>query len=348
MMPGQRATVITSRWFRLGAVTLFWTLDGLALALNSSELDHKFLTSVVSCQLWIPHTMLALELTDRFPVERGRIASRLLLHALVTAFVVVTRPLLFFATDPVMDWPNLKELSTMLLNSVRFNLFTYVLVVGAAHAIHFAIRARDRERQAERLAVQLTTARLAALRSQLQPHFLFNALGGIAELVHRDPHAADRMLVRLSRLLRSALDDSDSHVVTLDHELSCLEPYLELEKMRYGDRLTAALDIEPAARDARVPGLLLQPVVENAIRHGIAPRSAPGTVTIRARVVDSNVELEVEDDGLGMTSELAVGIGLRNTRERLAEIYGAAAELEILSRPNDGTRVRIVLPQEHP
>jgi LytS/YehU family sensor histidine kinase len=339
--------VITSRWFRLGAVTLFWTLDGLALALGSvGDFDHKFVTSVVSCQLWIPHTMLALELTDRWPVERGHVAKRLVLYALATAFVVVTRPLLFVVTEPLLQWPNFKNVPTLMLNSVRFNLFLYVLVVGAAHAVHFAIRARDRERQAERLAVQLTTARLAALRSQLQPHFLFNALGGIAELVHRDPEAADRMLVRLSRLLRIALDESDSHVVTLARELECLEPYLELEKMRYGERLAAVFEVEPAAREARVPGLLLQPVVENAIRHGIAPRSAPGTVTIRARVVDTNVELEVEDTGLGMKSELALGIGLRNTRERLAAIYGTAAELEIYSRPNNGTRVRIRVPQE--
>lgn len=323
---------------RLGVVTVFWTLDGLALALNSSDFDHDFLTSVVSCQLWIPHTLLALELTSRFPLERRHL-RRVGLHLLTAAFVVVTRPLLFVITDPLLDWPRPPELSRLLLNSVRFNLFQYVLIVGAAHAVHLAIRARERELQAQR-------ARLAALRAQLQPHFLFNALGGIAELIHTDPHGADRMIVRLARLLRSALDDSDAQVVSLTHELSCLEPYLELERMRFGDRLTIVMDVEPAARDASVPGLLLLPVVENAIRHGIAPRSAPGTVTIRARVVERSVQLDVEDDGVGLASELTVGIGLGNTRARLAELYGASSDLAIADRPGGGTRVRISVPQE--
>jgi len=345
--PAQERALVMTRWIRLGLVTLFWTLDGLALAIDSfPDLDHRFLTSVVSCQLWIPYTMLALELTSRYPVERGRLAPAIAVHLAAAAAVVVTRPLLFVATDPWMQWPGLKALPQLLLNSVRFNLFLYLLVVGAAHAVHFALRARERERHAERLAAQLTGARLAALRSQLRPHFLFNALGGIAELVHRDPHAADRMIVRLSRLLRIALDDGGAHVVTLGHELTCLEPYLELEKMRYGDRLTVVMEIEPAARAAWVPGLVLQPVVENAIRHGIAPRTAPGTVTIRARLAPAEVWLEVDDDGVGLSPEVAVGIGLRNTRARLAELYGPASELVIDGRPGGGARVRIRVPRQ--
>jgi two-component system LytT family sensor kinase len=337
---------MSARWIRLCVITAYWTLDGLAFALGPlAELDHKFFAQLVSCLLWIPYTMLALELTARFPVERDHLARRLALHAAAAAIVVVTRPMLFVATERWFAWGSVNNFGQLMVTSLRFNLFQYVLIVGAAQAVYFAMRARDRERHAERLEVQLTGARLAALRSQLQPHFLFNALGGIAELVHRDPHAADRMLVRLSRMLRIALDDSDAHVVTLAYELSCLEPYLELEKMRYGDRLTVVMEIEPAARESCVPGLLLQPVVENAIRHGIAPRTAPGTVTIRARLVHPNVQLEIEDDGVGLASELAVGIGLRNTRARLAELYGDASELEIHGRPGGGARVRIRVPQ---
>jgi signal transduction histidine kinase len=335
------------RVLRLGLVTLFWTLDGLALAIGSfADLDRKFLASVVSCQLWIPHTLLAFALTSRFPIERGRLARAIVVHLAAAALVVLTRPLMFVALDPWMAWPGLKPLDELMVNSVRFNLFLYVLVVGAAHAVHFALRARDRERDAERLAAQLTSARLVALRSQLHPHFLFNALGGIAELVHVDPHAADRMILRLSRLLRLALDERDAHVVTLGHELACLEPYLELEKMRYGERLSVAMEIEPAARDAWVPGLVLQPIVENAIRHGIAPRSAPGTVTIRANVAGQALWLEVEDDGVGLAPEAAAGIGLRNTRARLAALYGAASELCIDRGPGGGARVRVRVPRE--
>jgi two-component system LytT family sensor kinase len=327
-------------------VTLFWTLDGLALALGrSTELDHDFLVALVSCQLWIPHTMLALELTDRYPIERGVLGRRIALHVAAIGFVVLTRPLLFMVTEPFVDWAT-KDAATQMLNTVRLHLFRYILVIGAAHAIHYAWRERERDRHVAALASQLTEARLAALRSQLQPHFLYNALGGIAELIHRDPQAADRMVVRLARLLRIALDERNAHEVTLAHELDCLDPYVELEKMRYGERLTVVTDIEPAARDAHVPGLLLQPLVENAIRHGIAPRSAPGTVRIRARIAGEMLEVEVEDDGVGIAPDLADGIGLRNTRARLAEHYGSAATLAIERRATGGSCAKVVVPQE--
>jgi signal transduction histidine kinase len=337
-------------------VAAFWTLDGVVYAIGSYDVapdfGHEVLTSLVYHQLWIPYTIAAIELTLRFPIGRHRLGRHLAIHAAVAAVVVVTRPMLYVATQPWLEWwPAVPSWTRLLLNSIRFNLMYYVFIVGAAHAVYFALRARERERDAERLAAQLTAARLDALRAQLRPHFLFNALGGIAELVHRDPAAADRMLVRLARLLRLALDDGDAHVVSLAHELDCLAPYLELEQMRYGDRLAVVVDVDAAARDAQVPGLLLQPIVENAIRHGIAPRRGPGTVTIRGRLGAGNgtgaarLELEIEDDGVGVPAGTAPGLGLRNTRERLAELYGAAAELVIDGAPGRGTRVRIAVPQ---
>jgi two-component system, LytTR family, sensor kinase len=342
-----------SRWMWV-IVAAFWTLDGVVYAIGSydavPDFGHELVRSLILHQLWIPYTIAAIELTLRFPVGRHRLARHLAIHAAIAVVVVVTRPMLFVATHPWLEWwPTVPSWTRLLLNSVRFNLMYYVFIVGAAHAVYFALRARERERAAERLAAQLTAARLDALRAQLRPHFLFNALGGIAELVHRDPAAADRMLVRLARLLRLALDDGDAHVVSLAHELDCLAPYLELEQMRYGDRLAVVVEVDPAARDAQVPGLLLQPIVENAIRHGIAPRRGPGTVTIRARrAADAGaarLELEIEDDGVGVPAGTAPGLGLRNTRERLAELYGAAAELAIDGAPGRGTRVRIAVPQ---
>jgi two-component system, LytTR family, sensor kinase len=338
------------RWTAWAVVSLFWTLDGVVYAIGSysatTDFRHELVSSVVYHQLWIPHTMMALALTMRLPVERGRVTRRLAVHAAAAAVVVLTRPVLLFATNDAFDWwVTVPSPARLLLNSVRFNLVLYLLIVGVAHAVHFALRARERERDAVRLAGQLTEARLDALRAQLQPHFLFNALGGIAELVHRDPHAADRMLVRLARLLRTALDDNGSHVVSLGDELGCLDPFVELEKMRYGDRLTVIEDVDPAARAALVPKLLLQPIVENAIRHGIAPRRAAGTVTIRARLLGGRLELEIEDDGVGLAPAPAHGIGLRNTRARLAALYGADSTLAIDGPPGLGTRVRIAIPQ---
>lgn len=341
---------MSARWMIWIVVTLFWTLDGVVYALGSSSAgvsSGRFFEGMISCQLWIPYTLAAYALTKRFPIERPRLVRGLVVHAAAAAVVVVTRPLLLLATSPWLDWQApLSGASRMLLGSVRINLFLYIFIVGGTHAVYFALRARERERHAERLEAQLAGARLDALRAQLRPHFLFNALGGIAELVHQDPDRADRMLVSLSRLLRTALDDRAGHVVTLEHELSCLAPYLELERMRHGDRLTVVAEIEPAARDARVPPLLLQPIVENAIRHGIAPRRGPGTVTIRARLVHPSAVLEVEDDGVGLSPAFAHGVGLRNTRARLEELYGPACTFSLDGGAGRGTRVRISVPQD--
>jgi len=232
-----------------------------------------------------------------------------------------------------------------LMVSARANLLLYMLVIGAAHAIHFARRAQERELHAERLEAQITEAKLAALRSQLHPHFLFNALGAIAELMHRDVDTADRMIVRLSRLLRLSLDESNLKEVTLAHELGSLEPYLELEKLRLGDRLSVTIDVDPEAREALLPGMMLQPLVENAIRHGIAPRTAPGTVAIRARREPEALLVEVEDDGAGLSATALNGVGLSNTRARLLELYGPGSTLELDGAPGRGTRVRVSVPQ---
>ena len=336
---------MSTRWI-WGAVTLFWAIDGVIYAFVSEPFGARELVIAVLFHLqWVPYTMFAFTLTARFPVERDRLFRQLAVHGAGVVVVIATKPLISVATNRWVHWQDpLPDLPQLLVNSIRYNLVLYLFMVGAIHAVHFALRMRERERHAERLAAQLAGARLAALRAQLQPHFLFNALGGIAELVHRDPDAADRMLLRLSQLLRFALHDGDASV-TLAHELAALEPYLDLEKMRYGERLTIVVDVDAGARDARVPKLLLQPIVENAIRHGIAPRSTPGTVTIRARVDDAVARVDIEDDGVGLAHGFVFGIGLGNTRARLAELYGAAASIDLDGAPGRGTRVHIAVPQ---
>jgi signal transduction histidine kinase len=342
---------MSGSWFRWVAVTLFWLAEGLLYAgayyKPGVSLEDAIRVSLVGALLWVPITFFALWASARWTLERGpRLWPRLAVHVGAAGGIVLARALVFVAFNDWVGWyDRLPSFGRLLLTSLRGNLLLYVLIVGATHAVIYAARARERERQAERLAAQLTEAKLAALRSQLQPHFLFNALGAIAELMHRDVDAADRMIVRLSRLLRRSLDDGEAREVPLDHELTSLEPYLELEKMRLGERLSVTLDIEPAARLSRVPALLLQPLVENAIRHGIAPRAAPGTVAIRAHVEDDALVLEVADDGAGLVAGAAGGIGLTNTRARLAELYGAASALELSGAPGKGTVVRLSIPQ---
>jgi signal transduction histidine kinase len=228
----------------------------------------------------------------------------------------------------------------------------YLALVGIAHAFYFHRRYRERERQAVVLSAHLTEARLRALRNQLQPHFLFNALNGIATLVRRDPPSAHEMLTSLSELLRLALNQSERQEVPLREELEFLDRYLEIQKMRFGDRLSVRKDIDPAVLDQSVPPLVLQPLVENAIRHGIEPSASCGFVRIGARQEDGCVVLTVEDNGAGLDflstgqdlHRPQGGLGLASVRERLDSLYGRRGELLLSKRPHGGTVAEVRLP----
>jgi LytS/YehU family sensor histidine kinase len=186
------------------------------------------------------------------------------------------------------------------------------------------------------------------LKMQLQPHFLFNTLHAIAELVHEDPRAADRMVAGLGSLLRISLESAGRQMVTLREELEFLEAYLAIEQVRFRERLSVAVEIDPHALDARVPHLLLQPLVENAIRHGVAPRMAAGRVTVSARRENGRVEIEIADNGRGLPNGTprAEGVGLRNTRARLEQLYGNEFRLELANGPAGGAVARLALPYQ--
>src|ERR1700686_1143876 len=182
---------------------------------------------------------------------------------------------------------------------------------------------------------------------QLQPHFLFNSLNTISVLMMRDAEAANRMLVRLSELLRLSLDHVSSQEVTLRQELQFLNGYLEIEQTRFQDRLTIDKQIEPATLDAAVPNMILQPLVENAIRHGIAKRPEPGTVEIRSRVEGANLRLEIRDNGTGLatnSNSSSTGLGLANTRARLQQLYGSQHQFELGNASVGGVIVSILIP----
>ena len=229
----------------------------------------------------------------------------------------------------------------------NFDAAVYFIVVVAAHALAFYRRAQDRERHAMALAAGLNRAKLDALRLQLQPHFLFNTLNAISTLVHRDARAADELIGDLSELLRLSLQTSD-HEVPLARELELLNSYLSIEQTRLGDRLRIEREIDPAATDALVPTLALQPLVENAVRHGIEPRLAPGTITLRAQRRGHELLLSVSDDGVGLSVDQQRngrrGIGISNTEARLRALHGDAARLELGSSAMGGVEVKITLP----
>lgn len=225
------------------------------------------------------------------------------------------------------------------------NLPVYAGFVLAWHAGAFYRDARDRQMAAVELESLLRQAQLEALRSQLNPHFLFNALHSMAELVHTDPKLAEQLIMRLGELLRQVLRSSTCQEVTLAEELAFIRSYVEIEQMRLGERLSVSWDIEEGALELRVPGLILQPLVENAVQHGIAAVAGPGMLSISARRDAQFLQLDICDNGPGVAQtsiERCQGIGLANTRARLHRLYGDRHSFELQAA--DGLTVRVRIP----
>jgi signal transduction histidine kinase len=240
-------------------------------------------------------------------------------------------------------------LKNVVVPEYAWGVTAYVVLLSVAHAAEFRRRDLARAVNAAQLEAALALARLQALRMQLEPHFLFNALNSISSLIRRDPDAAERMLARLGDFLRLTLDDSMPQEVELRQELEFLERYLDIERVRFRDRLSVEIDVPAELLGARVPYLVLQPLVENAIRHGIAERAGPGHVVVRAARREGQLRLEVEDDGPGLPSDVdppRFGVGLSNIRARLEQLYGSNGRLTVEGGNGHGLRVAITLPHE--
>lgn len=240
------------------------------------------------------------------------------------------------------------EAQRMFFLNFDWEMMTYWAIVGLSHALRYRHEARAREISAMQLETRLVEAQLETLQRQLQPHFLFNTLNTISALMHRDVNAADDMIARLSDLLRMSLHRVGVQEVTLKDELDFLSKYLEIEQTRFRDRLTVVFDIQAETLDALVPNLLLQPLVENSIKHGIGPRPTPGQVTVRARRVDAMLELDVQDNGVGLSAarltDFNRGVGLSNTRSRLDHLYGSLHRFEFRQPAEGGLLVCIAIP----
>jgi len=233
---------------------------------------------------------------------------------------------------------------------VALHGFVYLALVGLGQSVQFRRRLNERERQAEKLEARLTESRLHALQAQLRPHFLFNALNGVAALVRSDPRVAEEMVANLSDMLRFTLANDGRQEISLREELSFVERYLALQQMRFGDRLTVELQVDPATLDCLIPSLLVHPLVENAVLHGIEPFSGPGLIRVETRPTRGRLEIIVEDNGCGLeaarptTRSSGTGIGLRSVRERLAALYGAEQEVGLQARPEGGTVAVVAVP----
>jgi signal transduction histidine kinase len=286
----------------------------------------------------------------RRPLVRGRIARNLPPHLLAmlafTAIHIVAVGLvyewLFHAGPEPLGW-RLRQ-QTFFYCAVEFLI--YWAVVGIVHALAFHDEARAGELAQARLEQGLAEARLEALRAQLEPHFLFNTLNAISTLaLKRDHDGVIRTVGRLGELLRATLDSRRAHEIPLAEELALLEPYLDIQKTRFGDRVALELDAAPDTLDALVPTLLLQPLVENALQHGIEKGTGRGRVAIVARRAGGTLEIAVSDDGPGFAAAPRhAGIGLANTERRLRALHGDDAVLERGEAAGGGACVRVMLP----
>lgn len=299
-------------------------------------------------------TPAVIEFSRRVEFRRGHALRFTLIHG--TGFVgfvasqAVLRVLLFSVHNPrtgVIYPRSLSLVYGVILVFFNDDIFIYFPVVGAVMAYTAYVQDRQRELSQSKLQAQLASAELQILKMQLHPHFLFNTLQAISTLVGKDPQTAKRMIALLGDLLRAAIDRTGEQEVPLRDELDLLDRYVQIELVRFGDRLRVDFDIEEGAQDALVPGLLLQPLVENAIRHGA--RSLPGLSEVRigSQIRGQRLRLTIEDDGPGLPPldrRNPAGLGLENTRARLGRLYGSEQSLEVVNREAGGLRVAIEIP----
>lgn len=292
--------------------------------------------------LWALLTPLVLALGRRLRFERPHLARALAVH--VVASVVCAVVVLILQSSFARAVTGVTRGPFSLLQA-HLALITYWAILGVTYTIEYYVTSRERAVRAAQLEAEVTAARLQALSLQLQPHFLFNTLNAIGALMRDNVEAADLMLTRLSDLLRATLDTSDAPQVPLRRELDLLAPYLEIQQARIGSRLALTIDIDRDALEILVPTLLLQPLVENAIKHGIADRSGSGRVEVIGRLRDGSLEITVSDDGPGPPpSGSNGGHGLDNVQRRLRALHGEAGQLSLGPAPAGGARVIVRIP----
>jgi two-component system, LytTR family, sensor kinase len=302
---------------------------------------------------WFGVTPVILAMIRRWPFERQRPIRGVLTHTLAATLVFCLNSALYIPLVRLVvgassaPRPLLAAIWHVIWTEIHIGLVVYWLILGIVQGLDYYLRYRASELHAANLETQLVQSQLQALRAQLHPHFLFNTLNSISVLMRKDVEAANRMLLQLSSLLRLTLSRQATHEIKLRQELEMLERYLEIEKIRFQDRLTVRMQIDPTTLDALVPQLLLQPLVENALRHGIAKSERGGFIEIRAARQNGLVQLQVRDNGPGLkpaTEALSEGVGLANSRARLEYLYGANSQFDVRNAEDGGVIATASLP----
>ena len=300
-----------------------------------------FAVSGIDWYLWAALTPLVWWLGARVPIRRGAIGRALAVHVpacfLLTAFKLPLQEALAALLAGVDRQP-----ASFL--KVYVSLLTYWAILATGVGLRMQRERRARELRASELQTELARAQLDGLQMRLHPHFLFNTLNGISGLMRENVEAADLMLTRLSDLLRLTLARADVQEVTLQDELELVKRYLDIQQIRFGDRLRISIDMPPETLDLAVPSLSLQPLVENALRHGVERSPGAAHITLRARADGATLLVEIIDDGPGPPATITPGTGLQTTMRRLAHLYGDAANLTVSAQPERGAAARLSLP----
>jgi two-component system, LytTR family, sensor kinase len=338
----------------VSGLALFTALQ-LALAYRMRGVDLSIREAILSgTATWFPWVVLApliFRICVWFPFDAGRWRSSVLVH-LPACFAI---GLLYSAlrwSASYVPWVDEKPLifTKVAITHLYLWLLSYWVLVGVHEAWHNYQRFKQGELRSSQLEARLAQAQLEVLKGQLHPHFLFNTLHAISTLIHKDPDSADEMVAQLSDLLRMTLANIGVQEVPLQQELEFLRRYLDIQQMRFQDRLRVVVDVPADTLDVKVPNQVLQPLVENAIRHGVDARRGEGLIEIRARAEGATLMLSVRDDGPGLRPDAMKGrvqgrgIGLSNTRARLRELYGPLSILELANHPAGGTLVSLSIP----
>jgi two-component system, LytTR family, sensor kinase len=358
---GGPVTRFLKRWGRVWAVAfILWTV----LAFLSAAGAHVYTASMGSPESWAQllawnvtisfvwslFTPPVYALARRFTFDRSNWPRVLALHLAASISLTFLAATLIVWLEPFVTWTPQAHVPfpAHMLSRAFMDLQRYWYILLITQAISFYGKYRERELESSQLEAQLAHAQLEMLKAQLEPHFLFNTLNSIAALARNDGPAAENMTLQLADLLRFSLDAMGVHEVPLRRELTMLQKYIDIQQTRFQERLQVEMDIAPNTLSAQVPNMILQPLVENAIKHGIGPRRAPGHVHIRTRQVFDELWMEISDDGLGLTCFGGVvppeGVGLRNTRARLQQLYNHDHRLTLEDAPGGGCIVKIHIP----
>ncbi|MBA2502994.1 MAG: histidine kinase [Pyrinomonadaceae bacterium] len=350
-------------WVKLGLIWGVWTLAGLFyssqqyladLSTNRAvSLPKAMARQMFAAYVFALATPFVLWLARRFRIDRRNWRRSLPLHLLfsvvfgiIVGAIHITNDLLHMRGYAGLSLPTVAR---YVFHQLDMEMLVYWIIVLASHALDYYNRYRDGELRAAQLESRLSQAQLQALKMQLNPHFLFNTLNAISELVYDSPATADRVVTQLSEMLRLSLKSNKSQEVSLKDELEFLERYIEIQQTLLQERLTVRFRIDAQTLDARVPNMILQPLVENAIQHGLSPRAAGGKIEIGAQRENGMLHLYVQDDGLGITSgkrraDDGKGIGLSNTRARLRHLYAERHRFELKQPSSGGVVVHLAFP----